>query len=164
MHGAGWLDQVDSGSFTVTVQVYCLRTTLGSSGDFLLRNSAFVQSNHHRLIYEMPDFQRPPAWLKGNQPSNRTMITPQQISNGSKCGHGPDWAPLVAKTNLDPVEQSRVPKDGPQYQWSRKLGPNDRELLPSQCLPAQGTDVRVQRTDNPYHWEVPQSRSNNIST
>jgi len=64
IRGTWWLDQVSSGPFTSTVQVYCPRTTLGSSGDFVVRNSVFVPSNHDRLIYEMPGFQRPAAWLK----------------------------------------------------------------------------------------------------
>jgi hypothetical protein len=50
MCGALWLDQVDSIPFIATVHVECLRTNLGSSGDFVVRNIAFVPGNHDRLI------------------------------------------------------------------------------------------------------------------
>lgn len=71
---------------------------------------------------------------------------------------------MVRDTDLDLVEPSRLPTDAPQYQWSRKSISNDLRLLPSQRLRARDTDVRVQPTDNPYHWEVPQDHSSNIPT
>jgi hypothetical protein len=136
----------------------------GKFWEFVLRNSTFVPSNHDRLIYEMPGFQRPPAWLKEIQPSNRTMATPQPISNGFECGHGSGGRSLVEVADLDVVDPSRILPYVPPYQRLPKSGLTDLRLLPSQSLRAQDTDVRVQPTDNPYHWEAPQSCNSNIST
>jgi hypothetical protein len=91
------------------------------------------------------------------------MATPQPIYNGSMCEHDPDENRSLRVKDLDPVERSRISVYDPQYQQSRKSGPTDLDLLPSQRLRMQDIDARVQPTDNLYHWESAQSRSSNVS-
>lgn len=104
------------------------------------------------------------TWLEKGQPSKRRMETPHAALNGSRYSLTPDQDRSVEVTKLDQVEPSRVSTDVPQYQRLRNWGPTDLHLLPPQRLRMQDTDARVQPTDNPYHWEVPQNRNINIST
>lgn len=67
--------------------------------------------------------------------------------------------------HLEPIKPSCISVCGPQYLQSRKSGPTDLDLLPSQRLRMQDMDARLQPTENPYHWEVPaQGRNSNISS